>query len=44
VPSNSFTTQVSRTASGTTETIVVRDNVPLLGSPQRFLRLRVTEP
>jgi len=47
VLSNAYTTQVSRTnnADGVTETIVVRDNVPISSStPHRFMRLRVTRP
>lgn len=37
------TTEFARAGSGL-ETITVRDNIPLGGAPQRFLRLRVTEP
>lgn len=47
VPANSYTTQVSRTINGdgVTETIVVRDNMPLSPSaPHRFMRLRVARP
>jgi T5SS/PEP-CTERM-associated repeat protein len=44
VPSNAFTTEVSRTINGSVETIVVRDNTPLSGSAKRFLRLKVTNP
>jgi hypothetical protein len=46
VPSNTYTTQVSRTVNpdGVTETIVVRDNVPLSQATSRFIRLRVTQP
>ena len=47
VLSNAYTTQLSRTnnGDGVTETIVVRDNVPVTPSaPHRFLRLRVTRP
>lgn len=44
VPSNAFTTEVSRTNNGSVETIVVRDNTPLSGSAKRFLRLKVTNP
>lgn len=47
VPTNTFTTQVSRTnnADSFTETIVVRDNTPISPSNTHgFLRLRVTRP
>ncbi len=45
VPSNANTTQVSRTPDGSgNETIFVRDNTPLSGTPSRFLRLKVSHP
>ena len=47
VLSNAYTTQVSRTnnGDGVTETIVVRDNVPLTSAnPFRCMHLRVTRP
>ena len=44
VPSNAFTTEVSRTNNGSVETIVVRDNTALSGSAKRFLRLKITNP
>ena len=42
VPANVNTTQLSRTADATTETLVVRDNTPASGS--RYIRVRVTRP
>jgi hypothetical protein len=39
--SNTVTTEVSRVMQGTTETITVRDNVPVTAKTPRFLRLRV---
>lgn len=47
VLTNSYMTQVLRTnnGDGLTETIVVRDNVPVTSAvPHRFMRLRVTRP
>ena len=45
VPTNANTTQVSRTVTGATETIVVRDNAAVSpSSPRRYMRLRVTRP
>lgn len=43
VPSNANSTQLSRTVGATTETIVVRDNIPV-GSGSRYIRVRVTRP
>ena len=37
------TTEFLRTGAGL-ETVIVRDNNPIGSAPQRFLRLRVTEP
>ena len=44
VPSNSFTTQLSRTTSGANETIVVQDNSTVSGNPRRYMRLKVRRP
>lgn len=44
VATTATTSQVSRTAGAGTETIVVRDNVPLGVSVSRFLRLRISVP
>ncbi len=45
VPSNANTTQVSRTPDGSgNETLVIRDNTPLAGTPSRFMRLKVSRP
>ena len=44
VPTNTFTTELSRIASGGNETIVVRDNTPMSTATQRFLRLKFTRP
>ena len=41
VPTNAFTTQLSRTVSGGIETITVRDNTAMLGAGARFIRLKV---
>jgi dienelactone hydrolase len=43
VTATADTTEFSRTGAGL-ETIIVRDNNPVGSAPQRFLRLRVTEP
>jgi len=43
VTATAETTEFSRTGAGL-ETIIVRDNTPVGSAPQRFLRLRVTEP
>lgn len=44
VPSNAFTTEVSRSTSNDLETIVVRDNNPISGNPCRFMRVKVENP
>jgi T5SS/PEP-CTERM-associated repeat protein len=44
VPTNAFTTQVSRTDDGTFETIVVRDNTPMNSATSRFMTLKVSNP
>ena len=44
VPTNTFTTELSRTASGGNETIVVRDNTLMSAATQHFLRLKFTRP
>ena len=48
VPTNAFTTELSRTASGGNETIVVRDNTlmstAISTATPRFLRLKFTRP
>jgi hypothetical protein len=44
VPTNAFTTQVTRTNDGNAETITIRDNIPLTGAARRFLRRNVTNP
>jgi fibronectin-binding autotransporter adhesin len=41
IPSNSFTTQVSRQPDGDREIITVRDNTPITGNTRRFMRLEV---
>jgi len=41
-PGNSNTTEVSRTANGGVETIVVRDNTPIGATPGRFIHLKVS--
>ncbi|MFN0080059.1 MAG: DUF4394 domain-containing protein, partial [Prosthecobacter sp.] len=41
---NAFTTEVSRQTASGMGTIVVRDNVAISGSNQRFMRLKVTAP
>jgi hypothetical protein len=43
VPSNAFTTEVSRTP-GEPELITVRDNVPAASAPRRFIRLEILAP
>ncbi|MES2476101.1 MAG: hypothetical protein V4640_09985 [Verrucomicrobiota bacterium] len=43
VPSNGFTTQVSRSVVGENEVIVVRDNVLFGILPQRFMQLKITQ-
>ena len=43
VTATAHTTEFSRTGAGL-ETIVVRQNTPVITTPQRFLRLRVTQP
>ncbi len=43
VTTTAHTTEFSRTGAGL-ETIVVRDNTPITNAPQRFLRVRVTQP
>jgi dienelactone hydrolase len=43
VTATAHTTEFARTGAGL-ETIVVRDNTPVGAMPQRFLRLRVTQP
>ena len=43
VTATAVTTEFSRTGAGL-ETVIVRDNNPIGSAPQRFLRLRVTEP
>jgi hypothetical protein len=43
ISNTALTSEVSR--SGTiTETIVVRENLPLTSAPQNFLRVRVSSP
>jgi len=42
VSNTANTTEVSRGATNGIETIVDRDNVPVSGAPQRFMRVRVT--
>ena len=44
VPTNTHTTEYARGNDGIRETITVRDNTPLTGTPARFLRLRVSQP
>jgi len=43
VTATAHTTEFARTGAGL-ETIIVRDNTPVGAMPQRFLRLRVTQP
>jgi dienelactone hydrolase len=43
VTATAQTAEFSRVGAGL-ETLVVRDNVPIPSAPQRFLRLRVTQP
>ncbi|HSU53362.1 MAG TPA: hypothetical protein VLT36_04820, partial [Candidatus Dormibacteraeota bacterium] len=43
VPNTAFTSEVSRTGTNT-ETIVIRENVPLGAAPNRFLRVKVSSP
>ena len=43
VPSNEYTTEVSRTGSDP-ETIEVRDNEPVSGNAKRFIRVKVDRP
>ena len=42
-PKTALTTEVERTGT-TNQTIVVRDNQPLGAGPQKFMRVRVTNP
>jgi hypothetical protein len=44
IPSNAFTTQVSRLPAGDRELITVRDNTPVAAGSGRFMRLEVTLP
>jgi hypothetical protein len=44
VPTNSVTTEVSRTTVNGVESVVVRDNTVLGSTARRFMRLRVTQP
>jgi alpha-glucosidase (family GH31 glycosyl hydrolase) len=44
VPVTPYTTQLSRFPSNGLEIITVRDNIPIRDAPQRFIRLRVTNP
>ena len=43
VTATAHTTEFARTGAGL-EAIIVRDNTPVGAMPQRFLRLRVTQP
>jgi sugar lactone lactonase YvrE len=44
IPSNTNTTEVSRSTNGTVEVIVVRDNIPASSATNRFMRLNITQP
>lgn len=44
ITDNAFTTQILRSSSGGTESITVRDNVPVTEGARRFMRLKVTAP
>ena len=44
IPSNEFTTEVSRDQVGNSEVITVRDNLPITKATRRFMRLKISNP